>query len=473
MNKYIDRGVFLFVLIGCSVEETVTIREFVKKQETTSSSIAFIGSYSTSSTLPFVNFLKNDLKIPEELQNNAFLDHIKNAEAVAKIVREGNVRSVFTTGDNNYKYGCERDIDNNIGRLYSDYIGDYKGNYGTGATVNEFFPALGNHDVLVHEAWLIKNDLPIKLDARLHASSGHLFSRKDWFERINKYIDSDDSTNELLDRLIDNNKLEEKTVTLSDDSKGVSYIPTASIILNNFTQQQQVLLKEVFIKSIYGDHTPSAEAKKLDELADYILFSIFNNYCVLEENTGPDFPYISYFTLPGNERYYKVGKAHAGVEVDFFILNLNSTFNSKTAHEPDGNTPGSVQHEWFVSEIKKSSADFKIVIVHDDIYTSFESEGVFSNWNLEKYADMILSGDVQAYERLFVETDHGSAYFLSVGVGGIPLNGKLPDTTHAGSQKIVLEYGALFMEFGADQLNFKFKNKEGEVKDSFSLKKGN
>ena len=53
---------------------------------------------------------------------------------------------IVTTGDNNYPDGVASTIDANIGKYYADFIYPYKGEYGSGATENRFFPTLGNHD---------------------------------------------------------------------------------------------------------------------------------------------------------------------------------------------------------------------------------------------------------------------------------------------------------------------------------------
>lgn len=62
---------------------------------------------------------------------------------VANLVKNLNPDFVITLGDNVYNIAP---IDDQIGRYYSDYIGNYKGAYGTGSATNRFFPALGNHE---------------------------------------------------------------------------------------------------------------------------------------------------------------------------------------------------------------------------------------------------------------------------------------------------------------------------------------
>jgi len=62
---------------------------------------------------------------------------------VADLVDRWGPEFVVTTGDNRYD---EVKPDEAIGRYYSQYIGNYDGEYGPGADVNRFFPSAGNHD---------------------------------------------------------------------------------------------------------------------------------------------------------------------------------------------------------------------------------------------------------------------------------------------------------------------------------------
>lgn len=66
--------------------------------------------------------------------------------AVASLVKSSNVDFILTLGDNNYPVGGADTIDANVGKHYREFIGNYSGAYGPGATTNRFFPTLGNHD---------------------------------------------------------------------------------------------------------------------------------------------------------------------------------------------------------------------------------------------------------------------------------------------------------------------------------------
>ncbi|MBP9121408.1 MAG: hypothetical protein KBF59_11150, partial [Ignavibacterium sp.] len=70
-----------------------------------------------------------------------------NELTVANLVKSWNPDFIITLGDNNYELGADSTIDVNIGQYFYEYIYPYKGNYGSGSTVNRFFPSLGNHDL--------------------------------------------------------------------------------------------------------------------------------------------------------------------------------------------------------------------------------------------------------------------------------------------------------------------------------------
>jgi len=64
---------------------------------------------------------------------------------VANLVKSLNPDFIVHVGDVNQ--GDSGNYDYECGENYHEYIGNYTGSYGTGASVNMFFPVLGNHDV--------------------------------------------------------------------------------------------------------------------------------------------------------------------------------------------------------------------------------------------------------------------------------------------------------------------------------------
>jgi len=77
-----------------------------------------------------------------------FGDDTTDEGAVAGLVKGWKPDFVVTTGDNNYPSGEASTIDVNIGKYYSEFIGNYRGHFGPGSPINRFWPTPGNHDWL-------------------------------------------------------------------------------------------------------------------------------------------------------------------------------------------------------------------------------------------------------------------------------------------------------------------------------------
>ena len=74
-----------------------------------------------------------------------------NELAVANMVKSWNPDLIVTTGDNSYGSATPvapaiNTLDQNVGKYYHDFIGNYIGGFTPGAATNKFFPAMGNHD---------------------------------------------------------------------------------------------------------------------------------------------------------------------------------------------------------------------------------------------------------------------------------------------------------------------------------------
>lgn len=242
--------------------------------------------------------------------------------AVAALVVGWAPDLVVTTGDNNYPDGTAAAIDANIGQYYHGYIFPYLGQYGAGASVNRFFPTLGNHD---------------------------------W-------------------------------------------------------------------------RTPGAQ------------------------------PYLDYFALPGNERYY-----------DFTWGPVHLFAVDSDPHEPDGITAGSAQALWLQAALAGSTSPWNLVYMHHPPYSSGLSHGStpalqwpYAEWG----ATAVLAGHDHAYERLQRE----GVVYLVVGSSGQPLNTSGPPIT--GSQVIyTAQHGALLMTASPTTLTVQFVNVAGAVVDSYTLHK--
>ena len=182
---------------------------------------------------------------------------------VAALVTSWSPEFIVTTGDNNYDTGSANTIDPNIGQYYHEFIFPYTGSYSPSATLNRFFPVLGNHD---------------------------------W------------------------------------------------------------------------------------------------------DSTTANQPYLDYFTLPNNERYYDVLKS----SVQLFMLDSDS-------REPDGITSTSVQAQWLQTRLVASTAPWKLVFLHHAPYSSSSGHGSYPivQWPYQTWgASAVIAGhDPVSYTHLTLPTN--------------------------------------------------------------------
>jgi len=239
---------------------------------------------------------------------------------VSNLVKSWNPDFIITTGDNNYDYGADSTIDRNIGQYYHQFISPYKGSYGTGDTINRFFPTLGNHD---------------------------------W-------------------------------------------------------------------------NTPGA------------------------------IPYLNYFTLPNNERYYDFIKG----PVHFFAIDSDP-------HEPDGTSSSSTQANWLKNKLSSSTSRWNIVYFHHPPYSSGTKHGSTTGmrWPFRQWgAHAVLSGHEHNYERLIVD----SLVYLVNGAGGKNLY--TLGTPIAGSiVRYDSNHGAQLVTANSDSINFKFYSRTGALIDAYTI----
>ena len=242
---------------------------------------------------------------------------------VAQRVAAWNPAFVITLGDNNYETGSASTIDFNIGQFYHSFIFPYRGQFCCGATVNRFFPSLGNHD------WAT-------------AGAG---------------------------------------------------------------------------------------------------------------------PYLDYFTLPGNERYYEFVRG----PVHFFAVDSDT-------HEPDGTSADSAQAFWLRERLAASTSPWKIVYFHHPPFSTTRVNPRM-RWPYREWgADVVLAGHEHNYERLVVD---GFTYLVN-GLGGAA------NITRFGSRppapgsvvRYDADFGAQLVEATAEDLAITFITRTGASIDTFTLAKG-
>lgn len=175
-------------------------------------------------------------------------------------------------------------------------------------------------------------------------------------------------------------------------------------------------------------------------------------------NTGSIQPYLDYFTLPGNERYYDFVKG----PVHFFVIDSDE-------HEVDGIDVNSSQAQWLRSKLSTATAPWKMVLMHHAPYSSGNHGSVpimrwpFKDWG----ADIVIAGHDHHYERLYVA---GMTYLVN-GLGGRSLytmKAAIPESHF----RYASDYGAMVVEATDSVASFKFVRRTGVTLDSFTLSKG-
>lgn len=153
-------------------------------------------------------------------------------------------------------------------------------------------------------------------------------------------------------------------------------------------------------------------------------------------------PYLNYFTLPGNERYYRVVQG----SLEFFMLDSDT-------REPDGVSSDSIQGEWLQSALADSTALYKVVVFHHPPYSSAKHgshdwmQWPFAEWG----ATLVLNGHDHVYERIIKD----SFPYIVNGAGGRSLYDF--KTPVEGSQvRYNCNYGALLVDVTDKALTLRF-----------------
>jgi hypothetical protein len=175
-------------------------------------------------------------------------------------------------------------------------------------------------------------------------------------------------------------------------------------------------------------------------------------------------PYLDYFTLPGNERYYTFTSG----PVQFFALDSGDGTGTITdGFEPDGYTSTSVQAQWLQAGLAASTAPWKIVYFHHAPYSSGPAGSIpVMQWPFRAWgASAVLAGHDHTYERLTVG---GLPYFVN-GVGGDDLVA-FTGTPIAGSQvRFDDDFGAMRVEATDTSIRFQFITRSGAVIDTHTI----
>ncbi|HEY3496505.1 MAG TPA: metallophosphoesterase [Polyangiaceae bacterium] len=168
-------------------------------------------------------------------------------------------------------------------------------------------------------------------------------------------------------------------------------------------------------------------------------------------------PYLDYFTLPGNERYYDFVRG----DVHFFAVDSDP-------NEPDGIEANSVQAAWLQRGLAASKSAWQVVYMHHPPFSSGrhgstpELQWPYAQWG----ADLVLAGHDHHYENLFI----GGVTYLINGLGGrqaYPIGRALPGSRVRYNAK----QGAQFALATDKELRVRFVSVDRRVVDDVVLKK--
>lgn len=174
--------------------------------------------------------------------------------------------------------------------------------------------------------------------------------------------------------------------------------------------------------------------------AENAFYPVLGNHDWVATNAQP---YLDYFTLPGNERYYSVTRG----PVTFVMLDSDT-------HEPDGVGQSSAQATWARTELRASTTPWQIVSMHHPPYSSSLTHGStpamqwpYAAWG----ADLVLAGHDHTYERLSV----GGLTYVVNGAGGAPLyafgpalpDSVIRDNSAHGAQRCTASVATLVCQF--------------------------
>jgi hypothetical protein len=170
-------------------------------------------------------------------------------------------------------------------------------------------------------------------------------------------------------------------------------------------------------------------------------------------------PYLEFFDLPGNERYYDT------VQGDVHLFALDSD-----PSEPDGVGPDSIQATWLHGALSASKAPWRIVYMHHPPYSAGpHGSTLYMQWPYKQWgASLVLGGHDHIYQRM---QQDGMTYVVN-GLGGAePYTFA---TQVAGTlAQFTAGFGAMLIDADASQLRGRFHTVNGELIDQFVLSAAN
>lgn len=168
-------------------------------------------------------------------------------------------------------------------------------------------------------------------------------------------------------------------------------------------------------------------------------------------------PYLEYFELPGNERYYDVawGPVH--------LFAIDSDYR-----EPDGSSGDSTQAAWLRAQLAASHAAWKLVMMHEAPYSSgFQGSSTRLRWPYQAWgASAVLSGHDHTYERVILDE---FPYFVN-GLGGESRYWFI-DPVAGSRMRYSADSGAMLVDATSQMITFRFITRTGQLIDLYTLRK--
>jgi len=172
-------------------------------------------------------------------------------------------------------------------------------------------------------------------------------------------------------------------------------------------------------------------------------------------------PYLDYFSLPGNERYYSLRFR----EVELFCIDSDKK-------EPDGATADSAQGRWLRQGLLNSQATWRIVYFHHAPYSSGYYHGTLTGetahmrWPFHEWgADAVLAGHDHIYERIHT---NGLVYLVN-GLGGDSKDRMRGPFVPGSVKRFSGDFGALRIDANENYLLFRFLTWRGNLIDSYRM----
>ena len=167
-------------------------------------------------------------------------------------------------------------------------------------------------------------------------------------------------------------------------------------------------------------------------------------------------PYLAYFALPGNERYYDVSWG----SVRLWIIDSDY-------HEPDGVSADSRQAQWLKAGLQAATEPWQLVFMHHAPYSSgMHQSTAYMQWPYAEWGvDVVFAGHDHSYERI----ERDGIHYVVNGLGARDI---YTFGTPVADSKVRynLAHGANLVEADASTLSIQFVDIDGNVVDRFELR---